>query len=280
MQISVVSQTPSWDLGDTRGGNLDYRYLLEGDDSSPGNYHLGVSASADQDYLTPRHRHNFEQIRFPLEGAFEYGKDQVLPAGWVGYFPEGVYYGPQILHKGIVLMQVQFGGASGSGYLSKEQRQVGLDGLRNRGHFEKGAFTYIDDKGQRHRQDAYEAIWEQAAGRKLEYPEPRYKDLVIMNPANFAWIKDPAAPGVERKWLGTFTERELRVGFVKLEAQASFTIGEHDAPELLFLHRGSVSCRGSDYPARTAFGTKPKEGPVTITAREPSEFLYCQMPRF
>ncbi len=43
---------------------------------------------------SPRHHHSFEQIRFVLSGEHEYGGKR-FGAGWLGYFPEGVYYGPQ-----------------------------------------------------------------------------------------------------------------------------------------------------------------------------------------
>src|SRR5262245_28001226 len=79
-------------------------------------------------FNSPRHRHNFEQIRYQLEGVLDYGRDGKLTAGMVGYFPEAVYYGPQsqdpsISCKTIVL---QFGGASGSGYLSQAEVQAGM----------------------------------------------------------------------------------------------------------------------------------------------------------
>src|SRR5271168_1317022 len=59
---------------------------------------------------SPRHRHNFDQVRFILEGEVTYDRKN-YGAGWLGYFPEGVPYGPHggIEHREIVL---QFAGLS------------------------------------------------------------------------------------------------------------------------------------------------------------------------
>jgi hypothetical protein len=130
------------------------------------------------EYTTPRHRHNFEQIRYPLNGDYGYARDKVIPKGWVGYFTEGAYYGPQTQKQNLSLVNPQFGGASGNGYLSKRQRQEAYAALASRGKFEKGVYTYIDEKGQRHNQDSYEALWEQASGRAIVYPRPRYEDCI------------------------------------------------------------------------------------------------------
>lgn len=57
------------------------------------NYSL-VIARAGARY-SPRHRHNFEQYRHHLDGAAEYGKTGTLKPSMLGYFPEGIPYGPQ-----------------------------------------------------------------------------------------------------------------------------------------------------------------------------------------
>ena len=45
-------------------------------------------------YFTPRHRHNFDQIRYTLSGLQSTGLGD-LAGGECGYFPEGSHYGPQ-----------------------------------------------------------------------------------------------------------------------------------------------------------------------------------------
>ncbi len=259
-----------------REGELDNRTLLKGKQGSPANFKLNISHAVTE-WTTPRHTHVFDQIRFPLEGEFVYGKDKVLKAGQVAYFPAGVHYGPQIRRKGLKLVLAQFGTTNGGGFLSYEERKDAMDALQQKGKFADGVFTYTDAQGQRHNQDASEAVWEQATGGKPKYPQPRYSEVIVMSPANFAWVDE--APGVYHKWLGTFTEGGARVGFVRLERGASYRGGLHYAPELLFVVSGSVECSGRRYPAQTAFGFEAGEGPIPITAAEASE-LYCvQLPK-
>lgn len=259
-----------------REGELDNRTLLKGRQGSPGNYKLNVSHAVTE-WKTPRHTHVFDQIRFPLEGEFVYGKDKVLKAGQVAYFPAGVYYGPQIRRAGLKLVLAQFGTTTGGGFLSYEERKAAMDALQHKGKFENGVYTYIDAHGQRHNQDASEAVWEQATGGKPHYPEPRYSEVIVMNPSCFAWVAD--GDGLLHKWLGAFTEGGARVGFVRLERGATYRAGLHYAPELLFVVSGTVDCAGRKYPAHTAFGLDAGEGPIALTGAEASE-LYCvQLPK-
>jgi hypothetical protein len=133
-----------------REGLLDNRDLLMGTDGDPRNYRLALSR-AETDWLTPRHRHNFDQIRFPIEGEFHYADDKVLKAGCVAYFPEGVYYGPQTRKQGLYMLVLQFGGASGSGFLGEKQHLQGYEALNQKGKTEKGIYTYVDEKGTQRR---------------------------------------------------------------------------------------------------------------------------------
>jgi hypothetical protein len=280
MEVSEAATVdPTHDLAALREGIQESRLLLTGRDGALNNYRLTLS-HAVTDWSTPRHHHNFDQIRLPLTGEFVYAKDKVLPAGWVGYFPEGVYYGPQIRKAGLLMLLCQFGGASGSGFMSKSQRKVGLEALKAKGFFEKGAFTYIDAAGQRHRQDAYEAMWEAVMGRELTYPQPRYNEIITINPENFDWEESGTFPGMSVKSLGSFTERNTRMGFVHLDRGAQFAPGKADAPQVLFLTKGSVVQNGREYPIHTSFGLDQGESSQTIKATEPSEFFFIDLPRF
>src|SRR3546814_3581047 len=96
--------------------------LATGEEDSPDNFRLSY-ATATEESWTPRHRHNFEQFRLALAGEFRYGKNDVIPPGWVAYFPESVPYGPQTRSKGAVTLSFQFGPASGAGSISLRQRR-------------------------------------------------------------------------------------------------------------------------------------------------------------
>ena len=279
MQINTTETAASGDVGETRDGIQDSRLLLCGEDGTPDNYKFNLSFAVT-DWKAPRHRHNFDQIRYAISGEFVYANDKILPEGWVAYFPEGIHYGPQIRKQGLVLMLCQLGGSSGNGFLSKMQRYRAFEELGKKGTFHKGVYTYIDENGQKHNQDSSEAVSEHALGGKLVYPKPRYNDIILMNPEAFDWVESPSARGVAHKWLGTFTELESRVGFIRLDKGATFNGGMLDRKELLFLVKGLVACNGQNYGKHSAMSFDADEGPVAIKAVEPAEFLYIRLPRF
>src|SRR6266851_5407799 len=126
MQIVQTDEIPLKRGLEHRGGTFHGRIMLEGEPHALDNFQLSFGQMGG-DFNSPRHRHNFEQIRYQLDGVLDYGRDGKLLAGMVGYFPEAVHYGPQsqdpnVACKTIVL---QFGGASGSGYLSQAEVQAG-----------------------------------------------------------------------------------------------------------------------------------------------------------
>jgi hypothetical protein len=275
MQISHPSTAPQHRTA-PREGKLDNRDLLTGHEGTPRNYRLALGL-AETDWLTPRHRHNFDQIRFPLTGEFHYAKDKILPAGWVGYFPEGVHYGPQTRKQGLYMLLCQFGGATGSGFMSERQYVAGHEALAGKGELAKGLFKYVDKDGKEHRQDAFEAMYEHAMGRKPVYPAPRYNDIVTMNPESFEWVADKSNPGVEHKLLGTFTERRTTISFIRLQSGATMNAGACAGPDLLFVSKGAVDCGGTRCPLYSAIGFEAQEGPVPLKAMEASEIFRMQL---
>jgi hypothetical protein len=278
MQLTLAASAPPSDSS-VREDIQKTRMLLEGEEGSPNCFFAGLM-STFAEHHGPRHHHDFDQVRYPVEGEFVYAEGKVLPEGWVGYFPEGTYYGPQIRRPGLLLFYSEFGGASGRGHLTRRQRKAARDELKRKGTVAKGMFTYTDDEGIAHAMDAHEAMGEVARGVKLPYPEPRYEGVITMNPASFSWVSDQDSPGVSHKWLGTFTERETRVGFIGIEAGATLKAGLHSAPELLFITKGSVLCQEQACPRHSAFAFDSFEGPVRISAIEPTEILRIQLPTF
>jgi hypothetical protein len=205
----------------------------------------------------------------------------MMTAGWVGYFPESAFYGPQLMDPNLKLLVLQCGGASGLGFASVEQRrQAMIEMVEQGGSFEEGMYTWFDDAGQRHNQDAFEALWEHINKEKISYPQSRFASIVLMDSANFDWKKDADSPGVAYKWLGTFTERDLRIGFIQLQRGASLSFGSEKATEVMFLQEGSISHRGIRHDRLTAFGTTPQDAPETLIADEDSEFFYVKLATF
>src|SRR5262249_2492629 len=128
---------------DHRGGPFHYRNLPEGTPGAIDNFQLSMGRN-DKDFVSPRHRHNFDQFRFQLEGDLDFARDGRMTPGMVGYFPEGASYGPQTSEATATTIVLQFGGASGSGYLSRKEVKQGMDELKAFGTFEGGVFRRND----------------------------------------------------------------------------------------------------------------------------------------
>jgi len=278
MRAARAESTDTDQVGTMREGVLAQKHLLFGQDGTPTNYDLNMGRAGSGGWRTPRHRHNFDQIRYVIKGQLPYGENLLLPEGWIAYFPESVPYGPQDRAEGLETMVLQFGGASGQGYLSVAQREAANAILNTKGIFRKGMFTHTDADGTEHTIDGSAACFEQATGQKLDFAPPRYADVVAMNPDAFAWAQED--DGVFTKTLGTFTERNARIGFVKLEPEASYKAGAKDSIEILFQTRGRVVVDNVAYDRHSAFEFMPGEGPIPIRAVEPSEFISMVLHSF
>ena len=198
----------------------------------------------------------------------------------VGYYPESMYYGPQVRRNGDKTLNLQFGGASRNGFMTPRERRIGYDELMKNGYFEKGAYTWIDKKGQRHRKEAYTAVWELMRGRKIVYAKPRYDTLLHMDPESYEWVQDKANSGVAYKHLGSFTENNFTIEFIRLDRGATVTIGKHTAPQVLFVITGSVAVDGHTHGPETGFALDENEGPVKFKGVEQTDLYYVKLPTF
>lgn len=258
-----------------RDGDIRFKRLFLGAEGALDNYEFSLVATRGA-YHTPRHNHNFEQIRFCLDGAINFGPGRNVKTGQIGYFPEGTPYGPQDIVEQVAMV-VQFGGASGQGFMSYRQLENGFEEMKKRGNFERGVFKRGPGEEGRMNQDGYEAIWEMVNGRKVEYPKRRYEEPVLMDPDAFAWRADPARPGVARKTLGVFSERELRLEMLRLEEGASIDLAPETGFVLGYLRSGSLSANGKEWPAGTALRASP-EKPAALRATSPAEILVMTFP--
>lgn len=279
MRVSTAADTDVEKVGTMREGVLEQKHLLFGEDGSPNNYDLNMGQTGGGGWRTPRHRHNFDQIRYVIKGTLPYTETEVLKEGWVGYFPESVHYGPQERAEGLRTMVLQSGGASGGGYLSVAQREATNAELNEKGRFEKGLYHFTDENGVEQTLDGSQAIFEHAMGHSLEFAPPRYTDVIAMDPEAYDWTPE-GADGVEEKWLGRFTERDLRIGFLRLEAGSVYEAGRFDSIEILFQTSGRVSVDGASYGPETGYEFLAGEGPVAVRAEEPTEFLRTVLHRF
>lgn len=220
-----------------RGGNVAHKLLFEGEEKSPDNYML-VLAKESNDFYSPRHRHPWDQVRFCLEGKIPIAKGMFVNAGEIAYFPESVVYGPQEGGTDRIVLLLQFGGASGQGFIGVERLNSALEALEKVGRFEKGLF--VREKGEgRKRQDAYEAIWEHVTGQPLEYAEPAYKAPIVMRPAALPWTATRAS-GVMERHIGVFPHRGLEVRMLRLAPGSELALPTENAMRLLFVVAGGA----------------------------------------
>lgn len=279
MRIAEIAQAGSGTVGAMRDGILRQQFLLTGNDDSPNNYNLNIGRTGDGGWGTPRHRHTFDQIRYVLEGNYSLSPKMEMTEGTIAYFPESVHYGPQERPEGVEMMVCQFGGASGNGFLSIARREAANEALKKKGEFKNGIFTYVDANGQKHNVDGSVACVEEALGKRLEFAKPRYSDVVLMDPANYDWIPTKTE-GVFKKLMGVFTERELRIEFVRIEAGATFDTGLRESIQLLFQSKGTVKVNGQSYGRKTAYELLPNDEPLKIAALEDTLILSITMPKF
>lgn len=256
-----------------RGGTFHFRRLMEGTPGTIDNFQLSYGV-IEGDFFSPRHRHNFEQFRFQLEGDLDYSRDGKLTPGMVGYFPEGLSYGPQNPSPGRnVTVVLQFGGASGSGYMSRDESKAGMEALTRIGRFEKGVFRRNDDVPGKRNMDGFQAIWEHVNGRPLEFPKPRYDRPVFMHPDAFAWL--PAGDGVREKRLGCFTECATSATLVRIAAGARY---EADGRALYFTVSGDGSLAGEALRPLTTLFLEAGEAATLIAGERPVELMRFGLP--
>lgn len=202
-----------------RVGSFRFKDLGSGRPGKPDNFLLRL-VSSETDFFSPRHKHNFDQVRVQIQGTFQFDADGVMTEGAVGYFPEGTDYGPQTSQEDTVQLVMQIGGPSGNGYLSEGERTRAVAELAGQGEFRGGRFFTA---GSQTGVDAFQAAWEHAQGRAMVYPEPRFQRPMLVDPQAFAWL--PAgADGVLVKTLFNFGPRTVGVTLYQLAARASLTL--------------------------------------------------------
>jgi hypothetical protein len=198
-------------------GTVAFNYLLMGGEPESLENYRYILGRQEGDFRMPRHRHTFEQIRLPLIGDMNLGEQGILHEGEIGYFPEGQTYGPQDDPLGDpkqLQLVLQFGGASGLGMAAARGR--GPDARRDG----------VAPRRQR---------------QEVKFPRPRYKSVLIMDPAHFNWLPVSGADGVERKFFGSFTERGFWIEHVKVAPGAVWTSTEDAGRRLIVALSGEAT---------------------------------------
>ncbi|MBI2992838.1 MAG: hypothetical protein HYY48_01520 [Gammaproteobacteria bacterium] len=274
MRVIPLESVPLEERAHVREGAFRSRRLLTGEAGTPGNFSLQL-VTTPQGYQSPRHRHNFDQVRCQIEGDFDFGPDGEMHPGSIAYFPEATHYGPQSSTGSSTTLVLQFGGASGSGYISAAQYARAAAELGKRGTFAKGVYTRIKTDDGKINQDAYEAVWEQVNGRPLVYPKPRYARPAFMEPDHFHWVPLPDRPGASCKLLGVFSEARTKLALYRIAAGGVLPLEDHS---IYFVRSGTGATDGGDYAAQTTIHLAPGEA-VSARARTDTELLQIGLPQ-
>jgi hypothetical protein len=201
----------------------------------------------DKGYGTPRHRHTFDQFRYALEGPREI-KDGFLQPGDLGFYPEGVHYGPQLQTMPSAGLGLQFEGASGLPYMTHDDLRDAKKKLEKEGGtFANGVYTKIQLDGRKFNQDGHAACYEYLTGRGIEYPEPKFATPIVVRSGPARWVADRALPGVSHKYLGAFGDRRSGARLTRLAPGAKIPARVEEDAEIRYLQEGSIEYGGKTW---------------------------------
>jgi hypothetical protein len=275
MQITSFDDTPfagENPVGSIRGNEDRLKSLLSREGTGRA-FEFTFVESAGGEHFSPRHRHNFDQIRIALGGVSRYGR-KVLRPRMIGYFPEGTYYGPHtVVEFPSVLAALQFDGASAGGYINYPAIKAATAVLKQRGEFRRGIYYPTQGKAM----EAYSAAWSQAVGKPITFPKPRFDDPVFLSVDAFAW--QPASePGIERKDLATFGERGLRISVVRVAPGAVHRIGAATQSIVALLLDGEVHAASQKLDRYSAILTEPVDDLRVTGGSVASEIIEIALP--
>ncbi|MFB7496451.1 hypothetical protein ACFC09_17490 [Streptomyces sp. NPDC056161] len=231
---------------------IAFNYLLSGGDpASPENFRFTLGRQDVERFEMPRHRHTFDQIRLPLVGDMNVGEQGRLRAGEIGYFPEGVTYGPQDDPLGDaklgerLCLVLQFGGASGRGMAIAKRRP--------------------GDPAPR------------PEVQRIKFPRPRYRDIVVADPKSYNWIPLPDQKGVDNKYIASFTERRTWVELVRIAPGATWTSTDPRARRVMAVLSGTGQAEGTGISWMGAVQADAGEE-LRITAVDELEIFLIGLP--
>jgi mannose-6-phosphate isomerase-like protein (cupin superfamily) len=254
-----------------RGGGFPAQELPFETDGHGYNIWASIATSEDG-FFSPRHRHNFDQIRFVLTGSAQFASWE-LEAGDCGYFPESVPYGPQAQTGEAVVFALQMSGGSGNYFARPSEVSSAFLELRAKdpNFGEKGAGRDAEGRAR----DSYELVWESIRNEPIDYAEPRYGDVVIMRPQHFKWT--PLDEYREVKPLGSFTEHNLQVLSARLTGPSRLGIDTEKQSEIWLLTAGSLTIDGRSFSAPSAFQLLPGTPGQEVERADSAEFLVVRL---
>ena len=278
MDILHTAQMPWGEslVAQRAGGDVAHKRLFEGEEDSPDNYML-VMSKEPRTFFSPRHRHPWDQIRYSLEGRIPIAKGLYVRGGELGYFPESAHYGPQEGGDDRRVLLLQFGGASGQGFIGPDRVKQAMRALEQEGRFEGGVYHRDVAEGRRNH-DAYEAIWLQVRGGELDYAQAAYSTPIVMRPESLPWRPTTQA-GIARREIGVFPHRGLTLDAWQLQPGALLSLPAAPALRLLFVLSGQGRIGSEALKPWTAVRLAPNEAVELAPSTEPLQVMQWSVSR-
>jgi hypothetical protein len=211
-------------------------------------FNLTFGPHARENYFSPRHRHNFDQVRLLVAGRAKFGSLRMEEHD-VTYFPEGVFYGPaEVLSDEATTCVIQTQGASNGRVLTLEEQASAAKVAERSGTFDtaSGLFRRFDGRSQ----DSFEALLETTLGTEVEYPAPRFHYPVLLRSRRFPWR--PVQAGLSERRLAEFAGGPS-ISWYEMDAQAAADFTPARGHLLLVVVSGALS-----------LGGQPETGPGTF----------------
>jgi hypothetical protein len=248
MYVTDTTQVDYTPLPRSARGQLTSWKLLREGEALPGlGYYARLTKfhEGHETFTAPRHRHDFEQIRFGVSGHQVFGADLESDPGDVIYFPAAAYYGPEII-TGAEQLLLQWSRT----WVTRAQQKTAMEELKKTGEFsEHGFYRTVGQDGAVREVDGLQAVWEYTYRRPLVLGEPRYPVPIKMNPDSFEWIKDE---GLSRKTLGRFTENDVCIQMARWDRTGAVFGLEPNRTTMAWVISGSVHADRRDCGPRTA----------------------------
>ena len=259
-------------VGKHRGAGLKMKPLAFRGDGRGSNLWLSLSEMEDGWY-SPRHRHNFDQIRYVLEGETGF-TEWDLHAGECAYFPAGVRYGPQAQHGSALLFTLQFPGAGGQYFLTPEQVEETVARLRAEdpdfGQGGKG----VDRQGRE--RDSYEIVWETHQDAPMRYPASSFTGPVLLDRDESIADKHIAGGGV--RLLGEIESNGLQVLRVTGSGPLHIVPAAPGRTEFWILEGGSVDVDGRELRPLTVIQLPAGAPELDVTMVDEAAFTVLRLP--
>src|SRR5579863_10527967 len=253
-------------LGKHRGPGLKMKSLAFRGDGRGNNLWLSLSEMEDGWY-SPRHRHNFDQIRYVLAGETGFTKWD-LRAGECAYFPAGVSYGPQEQHGSALLFTLQFPGAGGQYYLTPEQVEETVARLRSSDPTFGQDGQGTDQEGRK--RDSYEIVWETHQQTPVSYPAGGYDSPVLFDRSEP--LADDHVAGGDVTLIGAVESNGLQVLRVRSADSLRIAPFAPTRTEFWILEEGAVEVRGRELRALSVIQLQAGAPACDVTIRDAVRF--------